>query len=128
MTVARQAYQREVDRLLASPHYGERWGRIWLDAARYADSDGFEKDKPRFVWMYRDWVINALNQDLPYDQFVIDQIAGDLLPHPTQDQLVATGFLAELDDQRGRRHRSRSSSAWRRCTIAWTRSARAFSG
>ena len=83
----------EIERLLASPHYGERWGRIWLDAARYADSDGFEKDKPRFVWMYRDWVINALNEDLPYDQFVIEQIAGDLLPHPTQDQLVATGFL-----------------------------------
>jgi hypothetical protein len=88
-----QAYQREVERLLASPHYGERWGRIWLDAARYADSDGFEKDKPRFVWMYRDWVINALNQDLPYNEFVIEQIAGDLLPHPTQDQMVATGFL-----------------------------------
>jgi mono/diheme cytochrome c family protein len=88
-----RAYQREVERLLASPHYGERWGRIWLDAARYADSDGFEKDKPRFVWMYRDWVINALNQDLPYNEFVIEQIAGDLLPHPTQDQVVATGFL-----------------------------------
>ena len=88
-----QACQREIERLLASPHFGERWGRIWLDAARYADSDGFEKDKPRFVWMYRDWVINALNQDLPYDQFIVDQIAGDLLPHPTQDQLVATGFL-----------------------------------
>ena len=88
-----QAYQQEVERLLASPHYGERWGRIWLDVARYADSDGFEKDKPRFVWMYRDWVINALNQDLPYNEFVIDQIAGDLLPNPTQDQMVATGFL-----------------------------------
>jgi hypothetical protein len=88
-----KAYRHEVERLLASPHYGERWGRIWLDAARYADSDGFEKDKPRFVWMYRDWVINALNQDLPYNQFVIEQIAGDLLSHPTQDQIVATGFL-----------------------------------
>ncbi len=89
----RHAYEEAVDRLLASPHFGERWGRIWLDAARYADSDGFEKDKPRFVWMYRDWVINSLNQDLPYNKFVIDQIAGDLLPHPTQDQRVATGFL-----------------------------------
>jgi hypothetical protein len=88
-----QAYQRAIDRLLASAHYGERWGRIWLDAARYADSDGFEKDKPRFVWMYRDWVINAFNRDLPYDQFIVEQIAGDLLPNPTQDQLVATGFL-----------------------------------
>ena len=88
-----QAYQQEVNRLLASPHFGERWGRTWLDAARYADSDGFEKDKPRFVWTYRDWVINSLNADKPYNEFVIDQIAGDLLPHPTQDQMVATGFL-----------------------------------
>jgi mono/diheme cytochrome c family protein len=87
------AYARQVNRLLKSPHYGERWGRIWLDAARYADSDGFEKDKPRFVWFYRDWVINAINQDLPYDQFIIQQIAGDLLPSATQDQIVATGFL-----------------------------------
>jgi mono/diheme cytochrome c family protein len=88
-----KAYEKLVDRLLASPHYGERWGRHWLDAARYADSDGYEKDKQRAVWFYRDWVINAMNRDLPYDQFVIEQIAGDLLPNPTQDQLVATGFL-----------------------------------
>jgi hypothetical protein len=87
------AYERLVERLLANPHYGERWGRLWLDAARYADSDGFEKDKPRFVWFYRDWVINAFNRDLPYDRFVIEQIAGDLLPGATQDQVVATGFL-----------------------------------
>ena len=87
------AYERAVDQLLKSPHYGERWGRLWLDAARYADSDGYEKDKPRTVWHYRDWVINALNRDLPYDQFVIEQIAGDLLPDATQDQRVATGFL-----------------------------------
>jgi hypothetical protein len=88
-----QAYEKQVDRLLASPHYGERWGRHWLDSARYADSDGFEKDKQRNVWFYRDWVINALNGDLPYDRFVIEQIAGDLLPNATQDQVVATGFL-----------------------------------
>ena len=87
------AYEKVVDRLLASPHYGERWGRHWLDAARYADSDGFEKDKSRQVYFYRDWVINALNRDLPYDQFVIEQIAGDLLPNATQDQRVATGYL-----------------------------------
>jgi hypothetical protein len=87
------AYEKQVDRLLASPHYGERWGRHWLDAARYADSDGFEKDKPRFAWFYRDWVINAFNRDLPYDEFIIEQIAGDLLPNATQDQIVATGFL-----------------------------------
>jgi Protein of unknown function (DUF1553)/Protein of unknown function (DUF1549)/Planctomycete cytochrome C len=87
------AYEKLVDRMLQSPHYGERWGRLWLDAARYADSDGYEKDKPRFVWFYRDWVINAFNRDLPYNEFVIDQLAGDLRTKPTQDQLVATGFL-----------------------------------
>ncbi len=87
------AYDRQVERLLASPHYGERWGRLWLDAARFADSDGFEKDKSRSVWFYRDWVINALNRDLPYDRFVIEQIAGDQLPNATQEQIVATGFL-----------------------------------
>lgn len=87
------AYEKQVDRLLASPHYGERWARVWLDAARYADSNGFEKDAPRDVWFYRDWVIRAFNHDLPYNEFVIDQIAGDLLPKATQDQVVATGFL-----------------------------------
>ena len=90
---AHGAYGRLVERLLASPHYGERWGRIWLDAARYADSDGFEKDKPRQVWFYRDWVVNALNADMPYDRFVVEQIAGDILPGATQDGRVATGFL-----------------------------------
>ena len=87
------SYEKQVERLLASPHYGERWGRHWLDAARYADSDGFEKDKSRNVWFYRDWVIGALNRDLPYDQFITEQLAGDQLPNPTQDQIVATGFL-----------------------------------
>jgi mono/diheme cytochrome c family protein len=91
--VSPRAYEKQVERLLTSPHYGERWGRLWLDAARYADSDGYEKDKPRFVWFYRDWVINALNKDLGYDQFIIQQIAGDLLPNATQEQSVATGFL-----------------------------------
>ena len=87
------AFARLVDRLLDSPHYGERWGRIWLDAARYADSDGYEKDKSRQVFAYRDWVIGALNRDLPYNEFVVEQIAGDLLPGASQDQRVATGFL-----------------------------------
>jgi hypothetical protein len=90
---SRDAYEKQVERLLASPHYGERWGRNWLDAARYADSDGFEKDKSRNVWFYRDWVISALNRDMPYDEFIIEQIAGDQLPGATQDQIVATGFL-----------------------------------
>ncbi|MDB6057789.1 MAG: hypothetical protein JWO95_1633, partial [Verrucomicrobiales bacterium] len=89
----KDAYNNQVERLLASPHYGERWGRQWLDAARYADSDGYEKDKRRSVWFYRDYVINAFNRDLPYNQFVIEQLAGDQLPNPTQDQIVATGFL-----------------------------------
>lgn len=90
---AADAYEQQIERLLKSPHYGERWGRHWLDAARYADSDGFEKDKSRQVAFYRDYVINALNKDLPYNQFVIEQLAGDLLPNATQDQIVATGFL-----------------------------------
>ncbi len=81
------------DRLLASPHHGERWARHWLDAARYADSDGFEKDKPRNVWFYRDWVVGALNRDIGYDRFIVEQIAGDLLPGAAQQQRIATGFL-----------------------------------
>jgi hypothetical protein len=87
------AFEKQVDRLLASPHYGERQARIWLDAARYADSDGFEKDKQRWVWFYRDWVIKAHNQDMPYTRFITEQLAGDLMPNATQDQIVATGFL-----------------------------------
>jgi mono/diheme cytochrome c family protein len=86
------AYERLVDRLLASPHYGERWGRLWLDVARYADSNGYSIDAPRNIWKYRDWVIDALNRDLPYDQFVIEQLAGDLLPNATREQRIATGF------------------------------------
>jgi hypothetical protein len=87
------AYDRLVERLLASPHYGELWGRHWLDLARYADTNGYEKDRPRSIWPYRDWVIGAFNRDLPYDQFVIEQMAGDLLPAPSRDQVTATGFL-----------------------------------
>jgi hypothetical protein len=86
------AYEKLVDRLLASPHYGERWARRWLDLARYADTNGYEKDRFRSVWPYRDWVIRALNRDLPFDQFTVEQIAGDLLPNATQEQKVATGF------------------------------------
>jgi mono/diheme cytochrome c family protein len=90
---SKDAYEKQIERLLDSPHYGERWGRHWLDAARYADSDGYEKDMSRQVHFYRDYVINAFNKDLSYDQFIIEQLAGDQLPHPTQDQIVATGFL-----------------------------------
>lgn len=88
------AYERQVDRLMRSPHYGERWARQWLDLAHYADSDGYEKDRGRpWAWRYRHWVIQALNRDLPFDRFTIEQIAGDMLPAPTVDNLVATGFL-----------------------------------
>jgi mono/diheme cytochrome c family protein len=86
------AYDRWVERLLGSPHYGERWGRHWLDVARYADSNGYSIDAPRSIWKYRDWVVNALNKDLPFDQFVIEQLAGDLLPNATLEQKIATGF------------------------------------
>jgi mono/diheme cytochrome c family protein len=86
------AYERLVDRLLASPHFGEHMARKWLDLARYADSDGFEKDLQRTAWLYRDWVIDAFNRDLPYDQFVVDQMAGDLIRHGTAAQKIATGF------------------------------------
>src|SRR3954470_18088979 len=86
------AYEQLVDQLLRSEHYGERWARRWLDLARYADSNGYEKDRNRNIWPYRDWVIRALNTDMPFNQFTIEQIAGDLLPNPSLDQLIATGF------------------------------------
>jgi len=90
---AADAYERMVERVLSSPHYGERWGRHWLDLARYADSDGYEKDRARpYAWRYRNWVIDALNADLPYDQFSVEQIAGDMLPDATLEQKVASGF------------------------------------
>ncbi|MFN0053724.1 MAG: PSD1 and planctomycete cytochrome C domain-containing protein [Planctomycetales bacterium] len=87
-----QAYERLVERLLNSPHYGERWGRHWLDLARYADSNGFTRDFARSIWKYRDWVIDAVNRDLPFDQFTIEQLAGDMLEGATLQQRIATGF------------------------------------
>ncbi|HEV3121459.1 MAG TPA: DUF1549 domain-containing protein, partial [Isosphaeraceae bacterium] len=90
---APDAYEQLVDRLLASPYFGERWGRHWLDLARYADSDGYEKDSPRpNAWRFRNWVIDALNRDMPFDRFTIEQLAGDLLPNATLQQKTATGF------------------------------------
>lgn len=86
------AYERCVDRMLASPHFGERWGRHWLDVARYADSNGFTIDGARSIWKYRDWVIEAFNQDLPFNQFTVDQLAGDLCAESTVAQRIATGF------------------------------------
>ncbi len=89
---AANAYEKLVDQLLASPLYGERWARKWLDLARYADTNGYEKDRRRSIWPYRDWVINALNADMPFDQFTVEQLAGDMLPDATTAQKVATGF------------------------------------
>lgn len=86
------AYRALMERLINSPHYGERWGRHWLDQARYADSSGYSIDSERQMWPYRDWVIQALNEDMPFDRFTIEQLAGDLVPNPTKSQLVATAF------------------------------------
>ncbi|QXD26091.1 DUF1549 domain-containing protein [Opitutia bacterium ISCC 51] len=87
------ALEKVIDRLLASPRYGERMAWDWLDAARYADSNGYQNDPERGMWPWRDWVIQAFNNNMPYDQFSIEQIAGDLLPNPTQEQKLATAFL-----------------------------------
>lgn len=86
------SYEGLVNELLASPAFGEKWATWWLDLARYADTKGYERDPSRSIWLYRDWVIRAFNQDLPFDQFTIEQLAGDLLPNPTKDQLIATAF------------------------------------
>ncbi len=86
------AYEKVVDRLLASPRFGERWASMWMDLARYADSKGYEADRYRNIWQYRDWLIKAFNDDKPFDEFTIEQLAGDLLPEPTDDQIIATAF------------------------------------
>lgn len=86
------SYERLVDQLLSSPHYGERWARRWMDLARYADTNGYEKDRPRSMWPWRDWLIQSLNDDLPFDRFTVEQIAGDMLPNATPRQRIATGF------------------------------------
>ena len=100
---APNAFEQQVDRLLASPHFGERWASHWLDLARYADTKGYEADRERTVWPYRDWVIGALNRNLPYDRFLIEQLAGDLLPQATLEQQVATTFhrLTQVNDEGG---------------------------
>ncbi|MBL9152889.1 MAG: PSD1 domain-containing protein [Verrucomicrobiales bacterium] len=89
---APDAYEKAVDRLLASPHFGERMALEWLDLARYADSNGFQSDGSRQMWLWRDWLIGAYNRNLPFDRFTIEQLAGDLLPGATEDQIIATGF------------------------------------
>src|SRR4051812_20221613 len=97
------AYEEVVDRLLASPHYGEHRARYWLDAARYADTNGLHFDNYREIWPYRDWVINSLNRNVPFDRFTVEQLAGDLLPRPTLDQKIASGFqrCSETTDEGG---------------------------
>ncbi len=97
------AYEKQVDRLLASPAFGERWASVWMDLARYADSEGLGSDNRRDVWKFRDWLIDSFNHDKPFDQFTIEQLAGDLLPAPTLDQLIATTFqrLTQSNDEGG---------------------------
>ena len=104
------AYERLVERLLASPHYGERWARPWLDLARYADTNGYEADRRRTMWKYRDWVIDALNRDMPFDRFTIEQIAGDMLPGATQGTESRDRLPSQHDVQRGGRRRQRRGS------------------
>ena len=77
-----EAYRKVVEQLLGSPRFGEKWAQPWLDLARYSDTNGYEKDRPRAIWPYRDWVIKAFNNDMPFDKFTVDQIAGDMLPSP----------------------------------------------
>lgn len=91
-TLAKDGWNSLIDTLLTSPHFGESWASLWLDLARYADTKGYEKDSNREIWRYRDWVIQAFNDDMPFDQFTIEQLAGDMLPNPTEDQLIATAF------------------------------------
>src|SRR5690606_12673300 len=97
------AYERRVDLLLASPRFGERWASVWMDLARYADSQGLGFDSRRNVWKYRDWLISAFNRDLPYDRFTIEQLAGDQIPGATLDQRIATTFhrLSQVNNEGG---------------------------
>ncbi len=113
-----QAYEKLVNRLLASERYGERMAVDWLDTARYADSFGFQVDREREMWPWRDWVIKSLNQNLPYDQFITAQLAGDLLPNPTQDQILATAFN-RLHQQEAEGAASKKSTASSMCAIEY---------
>ena len=118
-----QAYENLVDSLLASPRYGEKWTSMWLDLARYADTKGYEADNERNIWRYRDWVINAFNSDMPYDSFLIRQIAGDLLPDPTDDDYIATAFNRNTmtNDEGGTDNEEfRTSAVMDRVNTTWT--------
>ncbi len=121
---APDAYEKQVDRLLASNHFGERWAAVWLDLARYADSRGFEKDKNRpGMWVYRDWVVNAFNRNLPYDRFVTLQLAGDLVPNATLEDRIATAFnrLTPANDEGGTDDEEyRTVAVMDRASTAWS--------
>ena len=118
-----KAYENLVDDLLASPKYGEKWTSVWLDIARYADTKGFEKDPGRNIWQYRDWLIRAFNEDKPYNQFLVEQLAGDLLPDPTDAQYVATGFHRNTvtNDEGGTDNEEyRTAAVMDRVSTTWT--------
>jgi hypothetical protein len=117
------AYAQLVDSLLASPHFGERWATLWMDLARYADTKGYEKDGGRDIWRYRDWLIRAFNEDKPYDQFLTEQIAGDLLPNSTDEDLIATAFHRNsmTNDEGGTDNEEfRTSAVIDRVNTTWT--------
>jgi hypothetical protein len=117
-----KAYDVLVDSLLASPHYGERWASMWLDVARYADTKGYESDPNRYIWSYRDWVIKAFNKDVPYDRFITDQIAGDLLPNATDEQYIATAFSrnSPTNDEGGTSNEEfRTAAVIDRVNVTW---------
>jgi hypothetical protein len=122
--MSKDAYEKQVDRLLASPAYGERWASLWLDLARYGDTKGFEKDRNRpGTWTYRDWVIRAFNQNMPYDRFVVTQLAGDLFPKPTMDDLIATSFhrQTQANDEGGTDDEEfRLASVMDRASTTWS--------
>ncbi len=107
-----------VDHFLSSPHYGERMAITWLDNARYADSNGFQSDGSRDMWAWRDWVIQAYNQNMPFDQFTVEQLAGDMLPNASREQIIATGFNRNhrLNGEGGR---MKPSGLWKPSLIAW---------
>ncbi len=116
------SYERLVDSLLASPHFGERWASMWMDLARYADTKGYERDSYRNIWKYRDWLIKAFNDDKPYNDFLIEQLAGDLLPDATDQQFIATAFHRNTmtNDEGGTDNEEfRTAAVMDRTSVTW---------
>lgn len=119
---SKKAYDNLVNSLLASPHYGEKWASLWMDLARYADTKGYERDDPRSIWKYRDWLINAFNNDMPYNGFLVKQLAGDLLPNATEDDQIATAFQRNTmtNDEGGTdREEFRTAAVMDRVNTVW---------